>query len=606
MSFPEDLKKLNKHELENLCAEIRKVLIDTVSGNGGHLASNLGTVELTAAIHRVFNSPYDKIIWDVGHQAYTHKILTGRYKQFHTIRKEGGLSGFTRPSESVHDAFISGHASNSVSAACGFAEAMRIDGNDSNYAVAVIGDGAMTGGMVYEGLNNASKGLNLIVILNHNDRSISKNVGALSKHLSKIRAREGYVRAKMALERLLSKVPLIGMPAVLTLKFFKDKFKSLLYHNMFDNFGFVYLGPVDGHDTAELEKVLNTAKAYKCPVFVHVNTVKGKGYRLAEESPGKYHGVPQFDAELGVGESSCADGFSGVFGQELLRLAELDKNICAVTAAMQYSVGLSEFAARYKERFFDVGIAEQHAVTFCAGLASMGKLPVFAVYSSFLQRSYDQIIHDAAICGTHIVLCIDRAGTVGEDGETHHGLFDVSMLSSIPGITLYSPSCYEELRLCLNAALYEDSGVAAVRYPRGKCENTEYEVNTGFLLKKGLPGKTLIITYGRIYAGALKAFEILNGSGNSADLLKLTRILPLNEEIADIAMRYKNIYFFEEGSGIAALLAEKLLIRGSSAVMHIRNIYEFVKQADTDSILRNFGLDCESIVKTVNEYENRP
>ncbi len=468
LKLPQDLKTLSIPQCEALTEEIRSILIDTVSKNGGHLASNLGTVELTLAIHRVFNSPKDKLIWDVGHQAYTHKLLTGRLKLFSSLRQENGISGFPKPSESKHDAFISGHSSNSISAACGIARGMKLQGKD-DYAVAIIGDGAFTGGLAYEGLNNAGKSEdNIIIILNHNDMSISKNVGAFAKYLTSIRAKPGYLDTKNAVESVLDKTPVVGKPLKQVIKASKSVLKGVLYHStMFEDFGFVYLGPVDGHDIAEIEKTLKMAKRLKRPVFVHVNTIKGKGFEPAEKNPGAFHGISKFEMQTGNPEIISDDSYSAVFGKELTRLAGYDNRICGITAAMKYGTGLQYFSAEHKERFFDVGIAEQHAITFASGLARTGLIPVVAVYSSFLQRAYDQVLHDTAIDDTHIVIGIDRAGLVGEDGETHQGLFDVAFLTTIPNVTLFSPSCYEEVQLCLPEALFSIKGIVGIRYPKG-------------------------------------------------------------------------------------------------------------------------------------------
>ncbi|MDE5753936.1 MAG: 1-deoxy-D-xylulose-5-phosphate synthase, partial [Oscillospiraceae bacterium] len=426
LNLPQDLKKLNFCQCRKLAKEIRSLLVRVISRNGGHLASNLGTVELTMALHRVFESPKDKIVWDVGHQCYTHKILTGRAGQFATIRKENGISGFPKPEESEHDAFISGHSSTSISVACGIAEAMRLQG-DPHHVIAVIGDGALTGGMAFEGLNNGGKKKlkNLIVILNDNNMSISSNVGAVSGYLRSIRESERYVQTKQQLEKNLLSNPRVGMPAVKVLKKTKDSFKRVIFQQtMFEQFGFVYLGPVDGHNLQELEEVIRTAKRYDAPVFIHVKTVKGKGYPPAERNPSQFHGVSKFDIMTGNPEVSGSGCYSDVFGKMLTELAQQDEKLCAITAAMTYGTGLQYFQEKFPERFYDVGIAEQHAVTFAAGLAASGMKPVFAVYSTFLQRAYDQLLHDVSIGKLHVVLGIDRAGIVGEDGETHQGTFD--------------------------------------------------------------------------------------------------------------------------------------------------------------------------------------
>lgn len=612
LSLPEDLKKLTLTQCKKICRDIRSILINTVSKNGGHLASNLGSVELTVAIHRVFNSPQDKIIWDVGHQSYTHKILTGRLNKFKTIRKENGISGFPKPSESIHDAFIGGHSSTSISVACGIAEAMKMQGNDDNYAIAVIGDGALTGGMVYEALNNGGKDRkNLIVILNHNDMSISKNVGALSKHLAALRANQGYVKTKSTVEKALAKTPVVGKPITKVLKVSKDTIKGAIYPTttIFDDFGFIYLGPVDGHDISAMEMVLNTAKTYKHPVVVHVNTVKGKGYLPAEKNPGEYHGISKFDILTGNPEVSGDDSYSAVFGKELVRLAKKDNRICAVTAAMKYGTGLQFFSNEIKDRFFDVGIAEQHAVTFSAGLSSMGFIPVFAVYSSFLQRSYDQLIHDVAICNTHIVLGIDRAGIVGEDGETHQGIFDVPMLRTIPNTTIYSPSNYEELKLCLNDAIYKDKGIVCVRYPRGRDtsnpDKTKLNTNYTFTINRGDNNSNiLLISYGRIYNNFAEVVSMLANENINVDTLKLTKIHPFDEDLIGMVFSYNKIFFFEEceaSSGVSKCFSASLMEKGYDGSFIKVAINGFVKQASVESTLHKLNLDAESMYITIRE-----
>lgn len=608
LNLPGDLRKLSIAECRTLCREIRNILKNTVSKTGGHLASNLGVVELTLAIHRMFDSPNDKIVWDVGHQCYTHKLLTGRAAKFSTLRQEGGLSGFPKPSESEHDAFISGHSSTSISVACAAAEAMRINGNDKNYAIAVIGDGAFTGGMAYEGLNNAGKSdCNLIVILNDNTMSISKNVGALAKYLASIRGSQDYVKTKFAVERTLGHTPVIGAPLTAVIRNSKSAMKRVLYKNtMFDELGFVYLGPVDGHDLEALEEVLMAAKAYKRPVLVHVSTKKGKGYLPAEKNPGEYHGVSRFDIITGNPEVSGDDCYSAVFGRELAAIGNEDDRVCAITAAMKYGTGLQYFASEHRDRFFDVGIAEQHAVTFAAGLASMGMLPVFAVYSSFLQRACDQLIHDAAIGGYHIVIGIDRAGIVGDDGETHQGLFDVSMLTLIPGVTIYSPASYDELKLCLRKAAYHDKGIACVRYPRGgePAELSCDTLNTSFSHLREKDAEILIITYGRIFESALCAAGSLRTQGIKCSCLKLTRIFPIGEEIIEAVKSYKHVFFFEEGvktGGIAMQLAGMLMETGFSGSYKIIAAEGFVRQASVKRALELLGLDSAGMEKIIKE-----
>lgn len=611
LNLPYDLKKLSLSQCRELCKEIRTILIKTVSCNGGHLASNLGVVELTMALHRVFSSPDDKLVWDVGHQSYTHKLLTGRLNRFSTLRQENGLSGFPKPSESVHDSFISGHSSTSVSVACGIAEAMKLQNKPDNYAVAVIGDGACTGGLAYEGLNNAGKSnSNLIVILNHNNMSISKNVGAFAKYLSSIRNKEKYVNTKNAVDKVLKNTPVVGAPISKALIAFKTALKGVVLkgNTMFEDLGFVYLGPVNGHDLEELEQVLNLAKTFKKPVFVHVNTVKGKGYLPAERNPGEYHGIARFDIMTGNPEVVSSDSYSSVFGRELVRIARNNNKICAVTAAMKYGTGLQYFAEEFKNRFYDVGIAEQHAVTYSSALSMMGMIPVFAVYSSFLQRAYDQLVHDAALSGAHIVIGIDRAGLIGEDGETHQGLLDVPMLTTIPGVTIYSPSCYEELRADLHKAVEEYSGIVCIRYPRGN-DCTSYEKRSAdadfcFYQMSDKPSENLVITYGRIFDDLYKAAGIINGMKMSCDVLKLTKIYPLDITVVVKAAGYKNIIFFEEGmknGSIAEHFLMKLAENGFHNNYYSKAVSGFVKQATVKKQLSSECLDCSSMAEFIHD-----
>lgn len=608
LSLPEDLKTLTPEQCRTLCREIRAVLIKTISRTGGHLASNLGVVELTLAIHRVFSSPDDKIIWDVGHQSYTHKILTGRLDKFSTLRQENGISGFLKPNESVHDAFVSGHSSTSVSVACGIAEAMRLE-NKNNHAVAVIGDGAFTGGQAYEGLNNAGKShTNLIVILNHNDMSISRNVGAFAKYLSGIRSTKKYMNTKNAVDSVLKKTPVVGAPISRALSASKTAIKGVVLkgNTMFEDLGFEYLGPVNGHDIEELEEVLLIAKSMHKPVLVHVNTVKGKGYLPAEKNPGEYHGVSKFDIATGNPEVSSSDSFSSVFGHELVDIANENDKICAITAAMKYGTGLQYFAEEFRSRFFDVGIAEQHAVTYSAGLSSMGYIPVFAVYSSFLQRAYDQLIHDASISGAHIVIGIDRAGFVGEDGETHQGLFDVPMLTTIPNITLFSPASHDELRYDFRYAVNECSGLVCVRYPRGN-DNSAFEkkeIFPDYDFSKNKKSKTLLISYGRISDDLIKAGKILTEDFNTpCDTLKLNKIFPIADSCIEEVLTYKNVFFFEEGmksGGIAEHFLVRLSEKGFKGKYTIKAVSGFVKQASVKRQLKFYGLDYDGMIDCVN------
>lgn len=601
LDLPGDLKHLRIDECIALAAEMREVLIKTVAQNGGHLASNLGTVELSIAVHRAFDSPNDKIIWDVGHQSYNHKLLTGRYKSFDTLRQKGGISGFCRPSESVHDAFISGHSSTSVSAALGYACAMKLTGS-KNYAVAILGDGAATGGEFFEGLNNAGKSdANIIVIINHNEMSISKNVGGLAKYLATLRTKQKYIKTKGRVEKLLDSTPLVGSPLKNTIKASKNAIKNIVLRNsaptLFEDLGFSFVGPVDGHSLSELDYALAAAKSIGGPVIVHVNTVKGKGYAPAEHNPGGYHGVGAFDLETGNPDAVSSDSFSYVFGDTLVRLAAKNNKICAITAAMKYGTGLDRFARKYPKRFYDVGIAEQHAVTFAGGLAAAGMIPVFAVYSSFLQRGFDQIIHDLAITNSHTVIGIDRAGLVGEDGETHQGIFDVSFLSSVPNVKIYSPSSYDELRKCTERAVNNDTGVVCVRYPKGK-DISEYDksyVSESFAhIKNG--SDILIVTYGRLFNEVYKAYKMLSDDDLMTDVLKLVQIHPIKSQVISIVSSYKKVYFFEEGI-INGSVGQQL----SSVCRNVEvfAINDFVSQASVEESLESLGLSYNEIYKKI-------
>ncbi len=446
INCPKDLKKLNNRQLQALCGEMREELIDVVSSTGGHLASNLGMVETTVALHRVFNCPEDSIVFDVGHQCYAHKLLTGRNKEFVTLRSRDGISGFTRPLESEdYDLFVAGHASTSISSAIGLAKAKLLSGDNSK-VIAIIGDGAFSGGMTYEAMNNINDSLtNLIVILNDNSMSISKSVGSVSRYLLRLRTNSKYSRLKESIKFNLEKTSL-GKSLSNQIIRSKSVFRRAIYNGtLFEELGFNYVGPVDGHDLDELLKIFKNTKDLDGPILTHTITTKGKGYSLAEENPGAYHGVGSFDLENGNPDIAAADSFSNVFGQQLYSSAINDDKICAVTAAMKYATGLNFFAKAYKDRFFDVGIAEEHAVTFCGGLAKGGYRPVFCVYSTFLQRAFDQLVHDISIAKLPVMLGIDRAGVVGEDGETHQGIYDVSMLNSIGGFTVASPCNYQEM-----------------------------------------------------------------------------------------------------------------------------------------------------------------
>lgn len=597
---PDDVKKLNKCEIDLLCNEIRGEIIDVVSKNGGHLASSLGAVELTVALHRIFSSPRDAIIFDVGHQSYAHKLLTGRFDRFDTLRKEGGISGFMRPQESEHDPFVTGHSSNSISAAYGIYKAKVLLG-EGGTAIAVIGDGAMTGGMAYEALNNAgAKKGNFIVVLNDNKMSISRNVGAMPRAFTKMRNRKGYHKMKFAVSTLLLKLPLIGKPIHNFVFSVKEAFKSLVYkNNIFTSLGFNYLGPVDGHDTEAMERLFTIAKSYNRPTLVHVVTTKGKGYSYAENQPKDYHGVSSFDIGKGKDVSKCKT-YSDVAGEALCELAANNKKVCAITAAMTEGTGLSDFAEKYRSRFFDVGIAEQHAVTFAAGLAAGGMIPYFAVYSTFLQRGYDQVLHDAAIANVPIKLLVDRAGIVGDDGESHQGVFDVAYLSTIPNVNIYSPCYYRELKNLI-ADTADKKELSVIRYPRGvENNNFDGEIGGDYTVLDN-SGEKAIVTYGRIFNFAVEAQKSLD----NVDIIKLNKIYPIEEKVVEYLINYKEIYFFEEGilsGGIGEHIGSRLLQRGYSGKYNIYAIgNEFVGASTIPSALKKYKLDTESMIEIVGK-----
>ena len=604
---PADIKHMNEAELKSLCEQLRHKMVDTVSRTGGHLSSNLGTVELTVALHRVFTTPKDAIVWDVGHQCYAHKLLTDRYERFDTLRQQGGISGFPNPVESEHDAFVAGHSSTSISVANGIAKAKALTGDDG-YTIAVIGDGALTGGLAYEGLSNAGRSDDrLIIILNDNKMSISRNVGFVARYLSHLRSRVRYVRSKQRLNKLLNHTPLIGRPIIALLQRTKKRVKRSLFSNtsFFENMGFHYMGPVDGHDLEDLTEALLAAKSVRRPVVLHIDTVKGKGSPYAEQKPDTYHGISQFDPDTGI-PLGGGESFSSRFGESLCRLAAEDDRIVAVTAAMIKGTCLEEFARQYPTRFFDAGIAEEHAVTFSAGMASGGLLPVFAVYSTFLQRSYDQLINDASLMNNHIVLAIDRAGVVPEDGETHQGIYDVAMLATIPNTTLYAPATYKELELHLRQALYDTDGIAAVRYPKGaeSALLAEYQPSyKPYDYDDDGSRDLLLVTYGRTYGEVKALCDRRRGDGQATGVLKLNRVLPLDEEVAAIARDYRCVLVMEETrGGVGELLGNRLLRSGYTGHYAVRSIEETLGACTTQQGLHRVGLDAEGIEAFVRAH----
>ena len=615
VNSPEDIKKLNIKELNELSEEIREFLIDSVSNTGGHLASNLGVVELSIALHKVFETPKDKIIWDVGHQSYVHKIITGRKDKFHTLRQFGGISGFPRSTESEHDFFDTGHSSTSISAALGTARARDLKRDDYS-VIAVIGDGALTGGMAFEALNDAGRSntTNLIVILNDNEMSIARNVGGMSKYLSKIRTGQFYSKFRDDVDHFLKRVPLIGKGTARAIKRLKSFIKYIVVPGViFEELGFKYFGPIDGHDIANLTEVLSRARHMKGPVFIHVCTHKGKGYSHAEEKPHEFHSVAPFEVETGekMGESKIS--FSDIFGEEVIKLAEKDEKIVAITASMTQGTGLEEFSKRFRSRFFDVGIAEQHAVTMAAGMAKNGLKPVFGVYSTFLQRAYDQIIHDVALQKLNVLFGIDRAGLVGEDGETHQGIFDLSYLRHIPNLTILAPCDYSEFRKMLQFSLTGDKGPVAIRYPRGTgfekiVETDDIVLGKGVKIKEGTD--LTIVAVGNMVVNALEAAKTLEKLGISAEVINARFIKPLDEKlILRSASKTKKVVTIEDNSIVGGFGSSVMEVIGASDLnVKIKSIGfpdEFVRHGSRNKLLQFYGMDIDSLVKDMINFINR-
>ena len=595
---PEALKEMDTAQLEELCARIRDFLVESVMKTGGHLSSNLGAVELTVALDRTFDPFKDRIVFDVGHQSYVHKLLTGRQAGFETLRSLGGMSGFPKPSESDADAFIAGHASNSISVALGMARARTLTGGDYS-VVCITGDGALTGGLAFEALNDAGQsGERLIVVLNDNGMSIKKNVGAVARMLARQRVKPAYYKFKKGYRRVMYTVP--GGRAVYRFNHsVKEALKHAILHNsMFEEMGFQYIGPVDGHDLKQLAYLLDAAKNAPGPVLVHVVTKKGKGYAPAEAEPDRYHGVS------GAGPKCSGESFSSVFGRRLTELAREDGRICAITAAMEQGTGLDGFAEELPDRFFDVGIAEGHAVSMAAGMAKQGLVPVFAVYSSFLQRAYDMMIHDVAILGLHVVFAVDRAGLVGEDGETHHGAFDVGFLSQVPGMTVWSPSSAAELRDMLDVAVAA-SGPVAVRWPRGgEGAYKDGGADPVRTLREGTD--VLLVSYGRLINEVNAAAELLAAEGISAGVMKLGRICPIDLDAvcaaAESAGRVCVAEESVENGGVGEKIAAEIAERGIKARVLLKNLgSSFTSHGSVSDLFGMLGLDAKGIAASVRE-----
>ncbi|SHK06614.1 1-deoxy-D-xylulose-5-phosphate synthase [Desulforamulus aeronauticus] len=607
---PQDLQQFNVKQLQDLATEVRETIIHTVAETGGHLAPNLGVVELTIAMHRVFNSAVDRIIWDVGHQSYVHKLLTGRWSQFHTLRQHGGISGFPKPEESIHDAFATGHSSTSISAALGLALARDLNG-DKHSVVAVIGDGSMTGGMAFEAMNHAGHlKTNLIVILNDNEMSIAPNVGALSSYLSRLRTDPKYSKGKDEIAELLQKIP-HGSKLLKVVDRLKDSLKYLVVPGMlFEELGFTYLGPVDGHDLKAVMTVLQQAKAANGPVLVHVLTQKGKGYQPAEQNPDRFHGVGSFDVATGeVKKSEGAPSYTEIFGKTLIKLAQKDEKIIAITAAMPGGTGLNPFAKEFPKRYYDVGIAEQHAITMAAGMATAGYRPVTAIYSTFLQRAYDQVLHDVCLQNLPVVFALDRGGLVGDDGPTHHGVFDIAFLRNIPNIVLMSPKDENELQHMLNTAIYYN-GPVAVRYPRGNGEGVAMDeelqclpIGKGEVLRKG--EDVVLLAVGNLVAEALQAAEKLTSRGIEATVINARFMKPLDQDlILQYARRIKKVITLEEhvlmggfGSAVLELFETEGLCDIKIKRLGIPD--EFVEHGKQNILRANYGLTAEGIVEAV-------
>ena len=608
---PEDVKRLNVQELDRLAVEIRRLIIDTVARNGGHLAPNLGTVELTLALYSVFSFPQDKLVWDVGHQSYTHKILTGRRERFATLRRQGGITGFPNRFESAYDAFGVGHASTSISAALGMAIARDVRGLH-NQVIAVIGDGALTGGESFEALNHAGDlGTKLIVILNDNEMSIDANVGAMSEYLSRIRIAPQYNRAKRDMGNLLMSIPHIGGKVYKTASHLKDGVRSVLVPgSLFEEMGFHYIGPIDGHNIGLLEEVLLRARDMTGPVLIHIHTVKGKGYLPAEQAPEKFHGVGCFDAQTGkpVKKAACAPSYTAVFSQALIELAKKDPDILAITAAMPSGTGLKAFGKAYPNRFFDVGIAEEHAMTLAAGMAAAGMHPVIALYSTFAQRAYDQMIHDVCLQNLPVTICLDRAGLVGEDGPTHHGVFDLSYLRQMPNMHVLVPKDEEELRHMLATAIAID-GPAAIRYPRGAGRGVTLTddfrtlpIGKAEVLHE--EGEVALLAVGTMVEKAEKAAELLHEQGVEAAVVNMRFVKPLDEAlILRYAAEKKLLVTLEENAlagGFGASVLECLADHGAAVpVLRFGIPDRFVEQGTRQELLSLCGLQAEAIAAAI-------
>lgn len=605
----EDLKKLNLDEKQILANEIRKYVLEVVSKNGGHLASNLGVVELTIALESVFDLPKDKIVWDVGHQTYIHKIINGRKEELKNIRKLGGIAGFPKTNENKADCFNTGHSSTSISAALGMARARDIK-NEENSVVAVIGDGALTGGMALEALNDAGAGkTNLKVILNDNEMSISPSIGGMNRFLGKLRTKRTYTKSNNYIKKITNKIPVIGKPTVKVISRFKRSIKQLIIPKMyFEDIGFTYLGPVDGHNIERLENIFKLSKRVAGPVLIHVLTKKGKGYKFAEENPNKFHAISPFDIETGELKTKKEKDYSQVFGEKLVELAKNNKNIVAITASMTDGTGLLKFKEQYPERFFDVGIAEQHAITLAAGMAKEGIIPFVPIYSSFYQRAYDQVIHDVAIQNLPVIMCVDRAGIVGQDGETHQGLLDMSMFRLIPNLTIMAPADFKELEQMLEFVLVLRKPVV-IRYPRGGESNVKIDSHNKIELGKSeilKDGKDItIIAIGKTVSKAIEISKLLENQNIDVEIINARFLKPFDtEKVKTSIIKTKKVITIEDGTninGLASAVKELIIDENLKDIKFKSFAYpdEFIKHGKVNELEEEYGLDSKSICEWI-------
>ena len=604
INSPKDLKKLDIEEKNKLAQEIREYIIETVSKNGGHLASNLGVVELTIALHSVFNMPKDKIVWDVGHQAYVHKIITGRKEQFKTIRKFNGISGFPKINESEYDSFNTGHSSTSISAALGMARARDLK-EENNQVIAIIGDGALTGGMALEALNDAGfSQTKMTVILNDNEMSISKNVGGLNMFLSKLRTKKLYTKSNLSIKKIVNKIPIIGKPLVKVIQRIKRSIKQLIIPKMFfEDIGFTYLGPVDGHDIEQLENIMQLSKLVQGPVLIHVLTKKGKGYKIAEENPDKFHATAAFDIETGKTKKEKKTDYSKVFGNKLVEIANTNDKIVAVTASMKDGTGLTEFSNKFPQRFFDIGIAEQHALTMAAGMAKEGMIPFVPIYSSFYQRAYDQVIHDIAIQNLPVIMCVDRAGVVGADGETHQGTLDMAFFRLVPNLTIMAPKDFKELEDMMEFAIELNKPVV-IRYPRGgEDKSIKFEKHDKIKLGKAeilKEGQDIsIIAIGKRVSSAIKLAKDYKEKGIDAEIINARFLKPLDvDTIKKSIEKTKKVITLEDGTkinGLGTAIEELIVEENLQNIKMEKQAWpdEFIKHGTVEELQEEYNINSK-------------